>query len=339
LVTDQGLSSFQETTWINHPYHGDIILGHDGLGRTWITDKSGESISTWDGDDWQIYGTESGWTPAGPVWRSGPYATVSERLITDERGWVWLSTQEDARRFDGQEWRIYDPEDMGYIPSEEMLQQGFGYLLTDMAIDSAGDVWIADCAWMGPGPDGQGARWFTGRNWFGRTSQVVSSGCIKDIEVDEAGRIWVGADDTLWRYTPRFGWYWFNAPEFDSDWGSRWGYIAEIELGGWETVWVTMVPCGGASCQGELFLVYRVVNGEWNLVSKHGPGDLALDARGNGWLCVGNSLFSVEAKAVELVVDLSPFYCTVELDSDGRAWLALPGQATLWTMGGSDESD
>jgi len=333
LITSQGLSSFSDDAWTMHPDHGEIILGFDALGHTWVTTNDGETISAWDGEDWQIYGLESGWSPAGPVWRAGPYATVSEEIITDERGWVWLATQGDVRRFDGEQWRIYDPEDVGYYPSEDMLEQGFDYSLTDMAIDSVGDVWIADCAWMGPGPVGQGARWFTGRYWWGRSSQVVASGCVEDIEVDEAdqaGRIWVGVDETLWRYTPRWGWKKFSPPEIDPSWGARWGYIAEIELGGEDTVWVTLSPCGGASCDTGLFFLYRVTDGEWTLVSENGPGDLALDSEGNGWLCAGNSLYSIADESVDLVADLSPFYCTVESDVNGRAWLAIPGQSMLW---------
>jgi len=332
LITSQGLSSTFESTWIVHPEHGDIVLGFDELGRTWVTTKDGETASAWNGEDWKIYALESGWTPAGPVFRSGPYATVSEDIVTDERGWVWLATQQDVRRFDGEQWRIYDPDDVGYYPTEDMIEQGYAYLLTDMAIDSVGDVWIADCAWMGPGPDGQGARWFTGRYWWGRSSQVVSSGCVEDIEVDETGRIWVGVDETLWRYTPRWGWNKFIPPKIDPSWGPRWGYITEIELGGQDIVWVTITPCEGASCDSGLFLVYRVINGEWTLVSDNGPGDLALDSDGNGWWCVDNSLYNVIDESVNLVADLNPFYCTVELDTNGRSWLALPGQSTLWYL-------
>ena len=330
LITSQGLSSFADDKWTIHPNHGEIILGFDTLGRAWVTTKDGEAISAWDGEDWQIYDLETGWTPAGPVWRAAPYATVSEEIITDQRGWVWLATQQDVRRFDGEQWRIYDPDDAGYYPSDEMLEQGFSYSLTDMAVDSVGDVWIADCAWMGPGPVGQGARWFTGRYWWGRSSQVVASGCVEDIEVDSAGLIWVGVDETLWRYSPRWGWKKFSPPEIAPGWGSRWGYIAEIELEAEDTVWVTLSPCGGASCDTGLFLLYRVADGVWTLVSENGPGDLALGDEGAGWLCAGNNLYSITGGTVELVADLAPFYCTVEMDAPGRAWLAIPGQSMLW---------
>ncbi len=330
LITDMGLISYTAGDWTTHPGHGDIVLGFDDFGRTWVTTKESETISAWDGADWQIYGLETGWSPAGPIWRSGPYASVSEHLITDERGRVWLATNRDVRRFEGKVWRIYDPDDVGYYPSEEMLEDGFSYSLTDMAIDSAGDVWIADCAWMGPGPVGQGARWYTGRYWWGRSSQVVSSGCVEDIEVDEDGNIWIGVDETLWRYSPWRGWRRFDPPEIDPSWGARWGFITEIILGGDGTVWVTLSPCGGASCDTGKFYLYRVQEGEWTLVSEEGPGDLALSASGEGWLCAGNSIYRVTTERVELAVDLSPFYCIIEMDSSSRTWMAQPGQSQLW---------
>ncbi len=330
LVTGQGLKSFSGTAWTLHPAHGDILLGHDQLGRTWVTDKESETISAWDGEDWQIYGLESGWTPAGPLWRANQYATVSEEVITDERGWVWLSTSRDVRRFDGESWRIYDADQAGYYPSDEMIENGFAYSLNDMALDSVGDVWITDCAWMGPGPQGQGARWFKGRYWWGRTSQVVGTGCVEDVEVGENGAIWIGVDDALWRYTWRWGWKNFGAPEFDIKWGSRWGYIAEIELGGDGSIWVTFAPCGGASCDTGVFILFRMIDGEWTLISEDGPGDLALSPNGDGWLCAGSRLYIISGEEVEELADLSPFYCAVETDSLGRAWLSLPGQTSLW---------
>jgi len=330
LVTSQGLKSFTGSTWNLHLEHGDVILGFDELGRTWVTNKESETISAWDGEDWHIYGLETGWTPAGPIWRAGPYATVSEEIITDERGWVWLSTSRDVRRFDGESWRIYDADQAGYYPTDEMIENGFSYSLNDMALDSVGDVWITDCAWMGPGPQGQGARWFTGRYWNGRSSQVVGTGCVEDVEVTEDGAIWVGVDDDLWRYTWRWGWKRFGSPEFDTKWGARWGYIAEIELGVEGTLWVTFSPCGGASCDTGLFLLYRMTDGQWTLISEEGPGDMALSPTGDGWLCAGNTLYEITGESVDFVADLSPFYCVVEVDSYGRSWLAIPGQASLW---------
>jgi len=339
LITDRGLTSLSDSNWTNHPGHGDIILGFDSFGRTWVTTKDGETVSAWDGADWQIYGLESGWTPAGPVWRSGPYASVSEEIITDERGRVWLATSRDVRRFEGKVWRIYDPDDAGYYPTEQMIEQGFGYSLTDMAIDSVGDVWIADCAWMGPGPAGQGARWYTGSYWWGRSSQVVSSGCVEDIEVDDAGRIWIGVDETLWRYSPWRGWRRFDPPEINPDWGVRWGFITEIVLGGENDVWVTLAPCGGASCDTGSFFLYRVTEDEWTLISEQGPGDLALFQTGEGWLCAGNQLYSITADSVELAADLSPLYCSVEMDANGRVWLAQPGHSSLWLLETSIEDN
>jgi len=330
LITSAGVGSLRQGTWTLHPEHGHIILGFDGAGRTWLTSKDGDSIAAWDGTAWTTYGSEAGWAPAGPVWPGGPYATISEEIVTDGRGWVWLATQKDVRVFDGRQWTIYAPEEVGFTRTEEMVEYGFDFSLTDVALDSTGDVWVADCAWMGPGPWGQGARWFNGEEWQGQDSPVVASGCIEDIEVDAAGRIWVGVDGNLWRYTPGERWTLFPHPEPDPNWERRWGWIADVELGGEETAWVTMSPCGGASCDSGVFILFRVCNGTWTQVSEEGLGDLAFDSSGEGWLCIGDGLYHVVEETVELVFEQDFFHCGVEVDPAGRVWLAIPGQPTLW---------
>ena len=329
IRTGQGLASLSNQTWSRHPGIGDRILGFDALNRTWAIDKDGDSIAAWDGKDWAIFGAERGWTSVGIVVPSGPYSNVSDP-VTDERGWIWLATSRDVRMFDGQTWQIYLPEEVGFIPSQQMIEQGFGFSPADMDIDSVGDVWVTDCAWMGPGPQGQGARWFDGETWAGAQSQVVGSGCIEDIEVDPAGHIWVGVDENLWCYSPGAGWRLFSPPDPDPAWGHRWGWISEIEIGGEGIVWVTLAPCGGASCDTGYYYLYRVVDSEWTLISEAESIDMALGQTGDGWLCVGDGLFRVQGIYLELEYQLEDFRCIVEIDGSGKAWLAIPGQPGLW---------
>ncbi len=104
VATDLELASYSQESWTIHPSHGDVLLGFDGTGRTWVTFEDGTSIAVWDGEAWTVLGPQEGWTSAGPILRSGPYATVGEDIITDERGWVWLVTQKDVRSYDGEAW-------------------------------------------------------------------------------------------------------------------------------------------------------------------------------------------------------------------------------------------
>jgi len=75
------------------------------------------------------------------------------------------------------------------------------------------------------------------------------------------------------------------------------GQIVDITLGKNDTVWVTLTPCGGASCDEETFILFRVRNGTWNQVSAAGLGDLAFDANDEGWLCAGTGFIMLRLRA------------------------------------------
>jgi hypothetical protein len=317
--------------WTVHPDLGRVLLGFDAAGRTWLTSEEGETISVWDGADWTTYGASDGWTPAGPLWQVPGYRTVSEQPVTDNRGWIWFATRRDVRVFDGRRWTIYEPQEVGYAPSAEMEEMGFNHALTDMAVDGAGNVWVGDCAWAGPGPIGQGARWFDGERWYGQDSSEVGLGCVEDMEVDAEGRIWIPVRGELMRHLPSEGWTTIPHPVTDDTSGDRrWGWIASVALSGPGTAWVEMAPCGGASCESGILMVYFVSESGWEFVNEEGPGDLAVDDVGNGWLCLGEALYRVSLGRMELVHEEEYFRCLVELDPSGRAWLGLLGWRGLW---------
>jgi putative hemolysin len=343
LITGVGVGSLSAGVWTVHPKLGDLVLGFDEVGRTWVISAEGDQVAAWDTGGWTTYGPEAGWTPVGPVHVRGPYANVGEHLVTDERGQVWLVTAREVRAFDGRRWTIYTAGEVGFSRTEEMIEAGFDFRLTEVSQDSTGDVWVADCAWMGPGPRGQGARWFNGEYWDGQDSPVVASGCIEDIEVDGTGRIWVGVDGVLWRYSAEEKWISFTPPDPDPTWGRRWGNITDIELQGEDTAWVTLSPCGGASCDTGVFVIFRVQDGVWTEVSEGGPGDLAFATSDEGWLCAGNGLYHITEEAVKRVFEGDTFSCGVGADAAGRVWLTTADQDTLWLyssdMGRSTEED
>ncbi len=255
-------------------------------------------------------------------------------MVTDARGWSWLVTSRDIRVFDGERWRVISPEDAGFTPSEEMVEMGFGFRLRDVGVDSTGDVWVTDCAWGGPGPVGQGARWYNGSSWEGQESTVISSGCIEAIEVDATGRIWIAVDGDLQRYTPGQGWEEFAHPDVLLPEPLRWGDIIDLTLGGDETAWVTMAPCGGASCDVGGYLLFRVREGAWTLISDAGIADPALDAEGDGWLCAGNALYRVGEDGITVDYEGRDFACRLERDTAGQTWIWQPGHVGLWVTGG-----
>lgn len=330
LTTDLALASLKQGIWTIHPIYGDVLLGFDDAGRAWTAFEDGASIAAWDGQAWTVYGPQSGWSSAGPVRRHEPFATVGEEIVTDDRGRIWIVTQNDVRVLDDDQWTIFTPEGAGFTPSPEMVQEGFGYWLRDIARDSVGDVWVTDCAWMGPGPMGRGARWYTGNQWQGDKTEEVSSGCIEDIEVDTSGRIWMGVDADLVSYTPGEGWENLGHPEFNPEWGLRWGWISNITLGADGSAWLYYSPCGGASCDTGLSILFALRDGEWIFVSDRGPFDLALDDSGDGWLCTADGLYRIAGESVESLYQQDAFQCGLDADSTGQIWLSFSGQSSFW---------
>ena len=334
VVGEYNVTSYDGNKW---QFHGEISghsLGFDGVGKLWIVDEQGEWIAAYDGSNWKEYGPDQGWLPAGRMFNVGMYASISEGVVTDSGGNTWLTTIHDVRVLRDEEWFIYEPEETGYIPSTFMDEEGFGFLLSDIAIDTTGDIWVTDCAWMGPGPQGQGARWYDGETWMGQDSPVVASGCIKDVEVGSDGRIWAGVDDQVWRYTLGDGWKMLPHPvQFPLE-GLRWGWIFDLLLDGTDAVWMTMAPCGGASCDLGRSITFWIYEDEWLIVGdisdEEGMPDVALGANNLTWGCFANGLYTVAAGEFIPVDDDLPGVCQVQSDKEGRVWLALNGESTLW---------
>ncbi|MGC9523376.1 MAG: hypothetical protein ACP5HG_16020 [Anaerolineae bacterium] len=338
LATDGAVLSQRGGSWAEHTdfdaLQDGVLVGFGDAGRPWAVAADGETIVGQGGAAWVDYGPEFGWAPAGLI-RQGPYATISEAPVIDRQGQVWIATEADVRVFDGNCWTVLAPEDVGFTPSEDMVEMGYSFRLRDVALDSTGDVWVTDCAWMGPGPTGQGARWFDGETWHGRDSGVVGSGCIEDIEVDGAGRIWAGVDGDLLRYTPGEGWETLPHPDVKLAEELRWGYVTDLTLSDDDTAWVTMAPCGGASCDVGVALLFQVRDGAWTLITDETPTGLAFDATGVGWLCAGDGLYRIEGETATLVYQAEGFTCQLaphpdDAPSDGPIWLLQPDEPALW---------
>jgi hypothetical protein len=332
LVAAEGLLALQGGEWVLHPYPGGLLLGFDGAGRTWMTPDGGTTVAAWDGVTWRSYGEEEGWTQATLVHRQGLYASAGEAMVTDRRGAVWLVTWRDLRVFDAGSWRVLAPTEVGFDPSPVMEEEGFGFILRDVALDAMGDVWVTDCAWIGPGPMGQGARWFDGTSWHGERSTVVGSGCVEDVEVDAAGRIWLGVDGVLWRYTIGTGWEELVHPEPVLPEGLRWGWISRLEVDNAGTAWVTVALCGGASCDPERVLLYSVTDQGWAQVGDAGPFSVAVDGPGSAWVCDGAGLSRVEDGARTAVAPALERGCRVESGPSGQVWLVQPGLPGVWQV-------
>lgn len=74
-----------------------------------------------------------------------------------------------------------------------------------------------------------------------------------------------------------------------------------------------------------MFILFRVRNGIWTRISEEGPGDLAFDSSGEGWLCIGGGLYHIDEETVDLISDQDFTGCRVEVDPAGRVWMTIRG--------------
>jgi hypothetical protein len=333
-ITDEGIARWVDDSWILYlaDYTGKLA-GIDGSGRIWVLGEDGSEISAWDGapsgdgGSWTTYGADEGWTPLAESWYY--YASGGQ---SDALGRLWFVTSQDVRVFDGERWIVITPADMGMGPPvDEELDVVFS-----VAIMESGAVWVAECEWGGPGPfGGRGVRWFDGSTWHGADSPVAS-GCATVITEDDAGHVWMGVEENLWRYDPASGaWTEFAPPEPPID--GRFGFLDHLTVDPSGDPWPMIVICGGASCYGSIAL-YRVHDGAWTQVGgvaeydgvQWGP---IFEADGTPWVFWdGGNVYRIVEDTPELMASL--YTRSVVTDGSGQVWFLAwhNGQNWLWTL-------
>jgi hypothetical protein len=329
LITDQGVARLVDSTWT--PYLTDFageVAGIDSTGRVWVVSDDTSQIAAWDGTSWTTYGAEAGWTALPDD--GFRYVRGGQQ---DALGQLWFAASHEVRAFKQDRWTTYTLADMGMDPGETEDRA------TDFKITVArnGTIWIGECDWGGPGPlGGRGARWFDGQTWRGAQSPAAS-GCVIDITEDQAGHIWLGIDDRLWRYDPATDvWTDFPTDEpFLTE--AHHTHISSVKVGPDDDPWPVVMLCGGASCYGNDVL-YHIHDGVWTQVGavgeflgneSYGP---FFDSQGNVWLQWEDALYQIVGDEPELVSPLAVRYGA--FDAMGRLWIVAwsEGRATLWVL-------
>jgi hypothetical protein len=338
LITEKGVARLVDGAW--NVYLSDYtgkLAGIDGSGRVWVVSEDGSEISAWDGapspdgapsgdgGDWTTYGADAGWTPLVESWYY--YASGGQ---SDALGRLWFGTSQDVRVFDGERWIVITPADMGMgPPTRDGLEIVFGVTVLE-----SGAVWVRECEWGGPGPfGGRGVRWFDGATWHGADSPVAS-GCATEIAEDEAGNVWMGVEENLWRYDPASGaWTEFTPPEPPIE--GRFGFLDNLAVDPSGDPWPMIVICGGASCYGNIAL-YHVHGGVWNQVGDVEDYDLqwgpVFDADGTPWVIWDGDVCRIVEDTLEL---MAPLYARSAItDNSDRIWFLAwyGGQDWLWTI-------
>lgn len=339
LITDQGVAKLLDTTWT--VYLTDFtgtLAGIDASERVWVVSEDTNEISAWDGTSWTDYAAATGWLPIPSL--NDEWCHDVGWGQSDGSGRFWLATSQDVRLFDGERWTVFTPEDMGM---GEVGPEGLWPTFTIEISKSTGDVWVGECDWSIIGPfGGQGARWFDGQVWQGADSPVAS-GCATVIEEDGAGRIWLGVDETLWRYDPASGnWTQFTPPEPPVEW-TRFGFAHAIALDPSNDPWPAMVLCG-ASCYGKIVL-YHIHDGVWTQIGEalefygvEPPHQFVTDAAGTGWLFWSGAIYRAAGDVPELAAHL--YARSVAVDATGRVWFMAEreGREVFWTLNTETEN-
>ena len=159
LLSEGGVSYYQDDEWTNYltMMTGNLV-GVDSNRSAWVADANGaisksefavnrHTLEDQDTFAWILYRPDEGWIPITTTVGS----PVNFGLVTDSRGWLWVSTARDVRSFNGT-WQVHDSQTMGMpTPAEEATLE---FNLYPNPISR--EVYAGRCDWGSKGPVGGG---------------------------------------------------------------------------------------------------------------------------------------------------------------------------------------
>jgi sugar lactone lactonase YvrE len=320
LVTEEGIYVHSDGEW-GAVYEGlaNRVLGSDGAGRIWATLNDGWRVGFLQDEEWTLYGPEAGWQPG-----------YGNEPVIDRAGRVWMTTGEDVRYLDpeSQVWTTLSAAEIGLGPMEDMFEPV--RMLTDVAVDQAGNVWVASCIQDGIVYTGQGVRWFDGESWSG--SEDTAGECIYAIEVDAAGPILMTGFDGMIRYDPASQ-TWSRVPL--PTWERR-QLVTSFALDEQGDPWVEFIRFGPAGPWHSSAL-YEWVDQGW--VAVYDPGDfrpIIWDYATDGavWICSNGVLYRAMEGAAEQVDAVGGLCFEIAVDGSDRVWVEVGfgRESLLWRL-------
>ncbi len=320
LAAGSGLFVNQDKEW-KQVYEGmaNRILGLDAEQRLWVLLDEGWRIGAYSEPSWSIYGSEQGWSQGS-----------ARQVLSDRRGWVWINTGQDLRYFDpaSSSWTTLSLSDVGFEPPEDPDQV---FEITDMALDSAGNLWVGGCGNWGLSFLAQGARWFDGQTWS--SSQDTADECVNGIEVDTAGRVWLGGFYGLIMYNPASqSWAEFPLPGWD-----RPQLVDNVALDTQGRPWVSFTRFGGAGPWHSNAIFY-LEDGQWQAAFDPGidmPISFSFGPDGAVWVLAGGDVYRPTAGEPEPIGPPDHGEQLV-IDGAGRVWV-LGAYEGLWRLDSASE--
>ena len=176
-----GLLKLNTTTWAKTFYNkansgirsnmNSCVIG-DAEGNIWIGSSNyygsvySGGLSHFDGNSWENFTTDNSGLPSDDV----------HALGIDHEGRLWVGASgEGVAVFDGTSWIYYSPSN-SIVPA----------VISDIEFSEDGSVWL--------GSSYNGIYKFDGTDWlsFTESNSGLPSDEVADIEIDNAGNIWIG---------------------------------------------------------------------------------------------------------------------------------------------------
>jgi hypothetical protein len=324
----------------------------------WALFDEGKTIAYYSNEgDWISYDADAGWSAAPPDIYDG-------QVAIDHNGGVWIALGRNGLRFLNpytNQWSLLRAGHIGFDrPPESDAVNEMNYdenlAFLDVATDATGHVWVSACTVRlfhedSPQPvqlgDGQGVRYFDGRQWFGPSE--TADRCVYNLEIDELGQIWLaGPENDLWtgannflHYDPAADtWTPIAVPESLDMFKENPRFARSIWFDDQNRPWLIVARRGGATFPPDA--VYYQDQGSWTTFLELLPGRLVPGSENQMWLLLFEPvpyqdrllsglilLDDGRPQEVNLPVDLiDPWTLTV--DGTGRAWLIGRDETSLW---------
>ncbi len=307
----------------------DQVIGFTSDGMAWSLPKAGSPLSTWDGRVGRIYDETNAWLPPQGYGLPSP---ISAAFSFDDNQDLWLTTAYDVRRLQGDQWRIFLPQEMTFdLPYRKTMSTSF--VISHSQIDLVS--WAGSCNWSdGVVAGGDGIRVYRENSWQ-LTDLPLKSGCVHALANDIGGHLWVAIEKQLWRLDESTQtWQQWKPPALDArrfrdfDYGEVKQLISAPD----GSVWVTFGLCGFSGCDENL-LVYQIVGSKWNfrLGDILQPPTLLFGANQTTWLLKPDGILLLNDEKWESMASID--WIGADVDTRGRLWLLsgeLNGQMLLW---------
>jgi hypothetical protein len=308
----------------------DPVIGLTRDGKAWILPDSGTPLQVWDGVGFAFYNQTNSWLPPQGYGAPSPLEAAFSR---DFDGNVWLTTDYDVRRLRGDQWQIFLPELIGFeLPYRKTISTSF--VLANSQISNL--AWVGSCNWSDRlRLDGDGVRQFNGTAWT-EVNLPADKGCVTAIAADQAGFLWVGMDERLWRYDEKLdAWSEFTPPDLDpiNYIGFSHGAVLDITISPDDSAWVLYELCGSPGCQTRQ-IRYRILNGLWTPIhdsSQISPPQLLFDKNSTAWLLEQYEISRLENSIFKPVAWIDWIEATT--DAEGTVWVMngdLNAEMILW---------